>query len=171
MKKIFIIFSLMVPLLLATAHAATPEQTDLAMEEFFANYSGRRGFTTMDLTGEILKAAYQRSAGKKDEGNIFNGVKRMRIVVAEKSSAQFTVDVTDLPGKTDLKLMSSISENGQRMKIYYKPSGAASGSRDKRNAEFLMFILSPDDNVLIHISGDFDINNVSQLSGLSLKSK
>lgn len=170
MKKFLIIFGLTVPLLLATAQAATPGQTDKALDEFFAKYSGKAGYTTMELTGELLKAAYNRD-GDKDAGDMFRGVERMRIVVAEKSTAEFAVAVTGLPPKTDLKLLSSINEDGKSMKMYYRAAVPATRGKDKRSAEFIMFILSPGDNVLIHITGDFDVRNVSKLSGIGIGAK
>lgn len=170
MKKFLIIFGLTVPLLLATVQAATPEQTDKALDEFFSKYSGKEGYTTMELTGELLKAAYNKG-GNNDAGDMFRGVERMRIVVAGKSTAEFAVDVNALPPKTDLKLVSSVNENGKSMKMYYRAAVPATRGKDKRSAEFFMFILGSSDNVLIHITGDFDIRNISKLSGIGIGAK
>lgn len=172
MKKLLTILALAIPLLTTTVVAATPEQTTKALDVFFAKYSGKKGYTTMELTSELLKAAYNSPSNdsNKELGEMLEGVERMRIVIAEKSSAEFTVDVLDLPGKTDLKLVTNVNENGQKIKMYYKPAVTASKG-GKQNAEFLMFILSVKDNITIHITGDFDLKNVTKLGDLSIKSK
>ncbi len=167
MKKLLIIFGLALPLLLTTAHAAPPGQTEKALDGFFSKYSGRKGYTTMELTGDLLKAAYGKP-GSKVSGDMLKGVDRMRIVKAETGTVEFSADVNSLPSKTDLKLMSNVSENGKQVRTYYRPASPAIGGGNKRDAEFLMFMIGPNDNILIHMTGDFDIKNVSRFSGFGM---
>ena len=134
-------------------------------ENFYSKYSGKSGFMTVEISGEMIKIMGSGSSQVKGGSisEILDGIKYIRIVVAEEPSSSFGSDMDRLAEDKSYKLMSSMNDSGQKITFYFKDAGSGSSQSD-----FMMLVKGTGENIAISISGDIDITKISKLSGLGI---
>lgn len=156
-KTIIIILLLFSPYLLVAQQAA--------FDSLFQKYSGKKGYTTMEMTGELIQMAFGKSAG--DDGE-FTGIERIWIVMSNEASEEFTSDVKKLTSQNNLKSITSISRDKEEVKMFQVNTTSQKGGTTK--SEFIMTVTGDSTNIAIRITGSFDINKIPQLNKIRRKS-
>lgn len=159
MKKFIIIcLAALVPLL-AAAQAPTT-----SFDRLFRKLSGVSGYTTLEITNDMLKLMNKDNGG---DNQAFNNIESIRVVAADKASEEFLKEIVRLTeDEYEYSHMTTVNEEGQRTELYYhKPVSR------KDTPEYILVIYGPRENTVISILGYLDIQNISGLSGLGIAGK
>lgn len=156
MKKI------LVTLLLITSSVIVNAQNS-AVDQLFAKYADRDGFTTVSIS----KAMFSLFASEKESRDEFNqavrGLESIRILAPDsayqaqqKVRLNFYAEISKSLPITQYEELMSVKEKDQVFKMLIRRKGAVI-------TEFLM-IGGGRDNVLICITGNIDLKSISKLS-------
>lgn len=151
MKKILIIW------LLAMALPLTAAAQKVNFQSLFDKYNGVEGYTTVEITGEMLKLMGGKDS---DSSGTFDGISMIRVIVSERPSDTFTDDIKQIAGP-DHKLMTLVNDGGQQIMCYFREN-----YYNRRKSEFLIIGYGDKENMALSITGDIDIKKISGLSGI-----
>ncbi len=154
MKRIIIAITLlMVPLALSA-------QTK-SFREFSGKYSGRDGYTMIEMSGEMFKTIGGNVTVKSDDTDIsslLKQIKNMVIIISENPSSGFAEDVQSMIKSGGYTSMAVISEGEQTSKFYVI-------QKNGKTSEFLMTVLGAGDNVIMSITGEnLDVSQITQFA-------
>lgn len=126
--------------------------------EFYEKYSGREGYTIVDMSGEAFLAMSGTNLfGNSSPDEKVNRI--MLIVVEDNKPDSFGKDVRKMLKKGDYKNISIVYESGQCVEFYTK--GAEDG-----DTEFIMYSSDETEQVIIFISGKgLSLNSISRIAG------
>lgn len=155
MKKIMIV---LIAMGLAGVASAQKDPVSAAFEK----YAGKEGFTTVNVSGDMLKMFTQAEEQRRDT-TFQSKLTDLRILVREKKcdntqTANFRADIYDQLDKKEYKEMMTVKESDKDVVILVKESGG-------RVSEFLLLVTGADDNVLIQAKGDMLLRELADLSG------
>ena len=164
MKRILMILLLAaaVPL---TATAQKRSGSERGFQAFYDKYSGREHFTTIEVSGEILRLLNVDGAKKAKNGpaaTTFDGIDKIRVVVSEKGSPDFVEEIKRLPGG-DYKLLMTLVDSSQSTSFYFRKD-----MKYANRSEFLMIIYGETDNLALSITGEIDLKDISRLSDIGI---
>lgn len=149
------------------AHAQKPAQ----FGELLDKYSERDGYTVVHITKAMLDLiGIGKGKGNFHIGEMMgaiNGVKQITIISANDSHDEFTADMKKVVGqRSGLKLLTSITENGQNILFHYKEIPGSGNNPDNPTvSELIMVMYGPKDNLIIRIQGNFSIKQISSVVG------
>jgi len=156
MKKMMIILAIM-----GLAVAAYAQKDPISA--VFDKYSGAEGFTTVNITGEMLNMLGKIEKERRDSG-FQSKLSELRILVREKKCddaspvPDFRSEVLDKIDKMAYKEMMTVKQENENVIILVKESG-------DRISEFLLVVSGKDDNVLIQAKGDILLREMADLAG------
>jgi|WetSurMetagenome_2_1015567.scaffolds.fasta_scaffold21592_2 hypothetical protein len=155
MKKMMIILAV-----LGFAGAACAQKDPVSA--VFEKYSGAAGFTTVNITGDMLNMLSQVEEQKKDT-TFLSRLTDLRILIREKkcSDAQavdLRSEVYNKLDKKEYKEMMTVKENDQDVVILVKES-------DGKIHEFLLLVSGKGENVLVQAKGDLLLREMADLAG------
>ncbi len=151
-------------LVLLFSYSAAFAQTE-SFREFSGKYSGRDGYTMIEMSGEMFKAMGNnlsvQQVGENGEAadlsRVVSQMKNMVIIVSEDRSETFGQDVTEMVNSGKYKLLATINEGTQTSRFY-------SISKGGKTVEFLMTVFGGDDNVIMSITGDnLDVSQITRM--------
>ena len=156
MKKILVALLLIMSSVIANAQNS-------AVDQLFAKYSDRDGFTTVSIS----KAMFSLFASEKESKDAFNqavrGLESIRILAPDsayqaqqKVRLNFYTEICKSLPVTQYEELMSVKEKDQVFKMLIRRKGSVI-------TEFLM-IGGGNDNVLICITGNIDLKSISKLS-------
>lgn len=156
MKKILVALLLIMSSVIANAQNS-------AVDQLFAKYSDRDGFTTVSIS----KAMFSLFASEKESKDEFNqavrGLESIRILAPDsaiqaqmKGKLNFYNEICKSLPIAQYEELMSVKEKDQVFKMLIRRKGSAI-------TEFLM-IGGGNDNVLICITGNIDLKSISKLS-------
>lgn len=154
MKKIILTLALlMMPLALSA-------QTK-SFRELSGKYSGRDGYTVIEMSGEMFKAIGNNVTVKSDDtdmSSLVKQIKNMIIMISENPSSGFAEDVQNMIKSGGYTSMAVISEGEQTSRFYVI-------QKNGKTSEFLMTVLGDGDNVIMSITGDnLDVSQITQFA-------
>ena len=130
------------------------------IDELFNKYSEREGFTTVTISGKLLRLFAGKEA-KEDGSNIVNRLTSIKILSVGDSILNQSVNFyRELSNKMDLTSYEELMvvKEGQNMsKFLVKQKGDII-------SELVVITGGPGDNTLISIKGDLDLKSLSELS-------
>lgn len=164
MKKVKVIMAILLMVLISSAiHAQSP------IDKVFDKYASQEGFTSVNITKELIQMMMQMSQGQTDSGTIeirkmmeqLNGVK---VLTFEFDSSKIVKAVSVynefaglFPASTYKELMS-INEGRQSIKFLTKQD--ASGKIN----EMVMLMKDRKEVAVLSLTGIIDLSTISQLS-------
>lgn len=155
MKKLILGFSAI--LLTALGYA----QTDL-IGSVFEKYSGIEGFTTVNISGDMLKLMTQAEMQRRD--TVFSStLSEIRILAMEDecdkpSGLNLKTEVYDKLDKSVYKEMLTVKQTDEDVVIMIKES-------EGRIKEMLVIVGGADNNALIQIKGDMLLSELADMAG------
>ena len=151
MKKLLLLVLLMVSFTFVSGQKS--------IDALFDKYSGKDGFTTVTLNGNLMKLfrCFDKDSG--DDENLPAGVAEIRILTQEDKNIK-TVNFYDLVIR-DIDLdkyeeFMRVKESDQDLRMLVRMEG-------KRFREFLL-VAGGEDNAIIQIKGDLSLNDAKKIS-------
>jgi len=128
----------------------------------FDKYAGKEGFTTINVTGDMLKLFTQAEEQRRDT-LITSKLSEVKILALDKDCGQSAVldlktELLDKIDKSVYKEMISIRESNENITILMKEFNG-------RIAELLVIVDGLDDKVLIQVKGDILLSEMAQIAG------
>jgi hypothetical protein len=133
-----------------------------SIDKLISKYSGKEGVTIVNLSPDI----FQIMAGM-DINNVsatefpFDKLSSVKIIAIENEEVLKTADFyKEVTSELDTKAFAeviSVKDGVEDVRIWMKNEG-------KQIREFLLLVSSPEEGVVVYISGDF---NMSDISGLA----
>lgn len=152
MKKLVIILLLLLPISMMAQNK---------IDKLFERYSGRDGYTTVNISGQLLAFAAQFDEDKTEMDEMLHRLDGIKILTSEdeNKSAGFVQELNELLSgslQKEYALIMDVQEDDQDVRFYIKEG-------DKGKVSELLMVVSGEDNALIRIIGDVDLNQISNI--------
>lgn len=138
--------------------AATYAQND-PVGKIFDKYSGIEGYTTVHVTGDLLKMVAKMDTGDQDLNAVTNMLDEIKILAQEDASAAKLDFYNEVYMKLDRSLFKellTVKEATQKVNMLAKEDNGII-------SEFIL-IVSGEDNVLISIKGRIQLDKMGDLA-------
>lgn len=155
MKKVTVLIAMFLLPVLAMAQTAS-------IDKLMKKYGGQEGVTVVNISPQLFKVMADLNvneySGKDFPLDKLSAVKVISIENAELlKGANFYEEVT-----ADLNLASfaeimTVKDGTEDVRMWMKNEG-------KQIREFLLVVSSPDEGVVVYISGDFNMNDIGGLA-------
>lgn len=155
MKRILILVVLILAAFVAQAQ-------NRAFGELFSRYSGREGYTTVELGDKMMQMMSQRaSRGDRQLAELLGDIRLIRIISTKQADENLAQAVVAIAQRGGFKLIMSQNESGQLSRFYLI-------DRSSRGAdsEFLMLSDGAQELIAVYIYGTFDVKDISRLSAI-----
>jgi len=156
MKKI--IFGLMAVCITGIACA----QKDV-VSSVFEKYAGKEGFTTVNITGDMLNLVAHVEEQRRDT-TFTSRLSEIKVLAVDKTcdkpapAIDLRAEVYDKLDKSVYKEMISVKQNDEDVVILAKEA-------NDRIAELLIIVGGKDDNALIQVKGDMLLSELAEMAG------
>ena len=154
MKRLFVI-------ILTVAFPALMMAQNSAVEKLFNKYKGKEGVTTVQISPELFQMVKAMEIEEVEEHDIpLEKITSVKILTIEDETGyegvNFYDEIKNDLNVNDFKEVMTVDDGGETVRMWMKVN-------DSTLSEFLL-IVGGDDNVLIYITGDF---NMKDLEGLA----
>jgi hypothetical protein len=134
-------------------------QTD-PVNTVFEKYAGTEGFTTVNITGDMLRMLQKLDPENKDLSEL-SGLEEVRILTQEDRSLNEDLDFHDeIYSKLNKELYKElmvVRDNDEKVTMLVREENGTIN-------EFLLIVSGIDDNVLISIKGAISLSKLGELS-------
>ena len=154
MKRLFAV-------ILAVAFPAFLMAQNSAVEKLFNKYKGKEGVTTVQISPELFQMVKAMEIEEIEEHDIpLDKITSVKILTIEDEegyeNVNFYNEIKNDLNVNDFKEVMTVDDGGETVRMWMKVN-------ENTLSEFLL-IVGGDDNVLIYITGDF---NMKDLEGLA----
>ncbi len=155
MKRIFICLFLSLSLQISA-------QENSAFRKFFKTFSGRDGYTTIDVSSALLRTMMIAVDDENDDElyQLVNSIKAVRVVICHDPDKEFKNSLEKLLNQNDYTLVSSVNENKNSTSFYQLYD------KDKI-VEFMMVANGEEEKTVVNITGNIDIQKIANFSHLN----
>ena len=128
----------------------------------FEKYAGVEGFTTVNITGDMLKLMSQAEEQRRD--TVFTSkLSEVKILALEKdcdkpAAIDLRAEVYDKLDKSVYKEMMTVKQSEEDVIILVKEANG-------RIAELLIIVGGKNDNALIQVKGDILLSEMAEMAG------
>ncbi|MFO7933390.1 MAG: DUF4252 domain-containing protein [Bacteroidales bacterium] len=132
-----------------------------AVDELFYKYKGKEGVTTVQISPELFQIVQAMEVEKVEQHNIpLDKIASVKILTIEDESLWEGVNfydeiINDLDVSNFAELMT-VDDGGETVRMWLKADGS-------QVSEFLL-IVGGDDNVVIHITGSFRMEDLQGMA-------
>jgi hypothetical protein len=131
------------------------------VSKLFDKFAGKEGFTTVYVTGDLLKMAAKCDPDNKDLG-FLSRLTEVRVLAQECKEGQasginFHAEIWPNLDQSAYKELLIVKEKDQDVKMLARENG-------NTISEFLIIVSGIDENVLVQIKGDLNLNEMDKLS-------
>jgi len=149
-------------LLIAVAVPAFMMAQNSAVDKLFNNYKGKEGVTTVQISPELFQVMNAMDIEELDSNEIpFDKVASVQILTIEDDEAYEGVNFYDeIKGELktdDFAEVMTVDDGDETVRMWMKTDAG-------KVLEFLL-IVGGDDNVLVYITGNFNLNDLEELAG------
>ncbi len=134
-------------------------QTD-PVSAIFEKYAGTEGFTTVNITGDMLRMLAKLDPEDKDPREL-SGLEEIKILTQEDRRAAMDLDFHDeIYSKLNKELYKElmvVRDNDEKVNMLVREENGTIH-------EFLLIVSGTDENVLISIKGDIALSKLGELS-------
>ena len=154
MKRLFVI-------ILTVAFPALMMAQNSAVEKLFNKYKGKEGVTTVQISPELFQMVKAMEIEEVEEHDIpLEKITSVKILTIEDETGyegvNFYDEIKNDLNVNDFKEVMTVDDGGETVRMWMKVN-------DTTLSEFLL-IVGGDDNVLIYITGDFNMNDLEGLA-------
>ncbi|MEN8227634.1 MAG: DUF4252 domain-containing protein [Bacteroidota bacterium] len=154
MKRVFFI-------VLTIAFPAFLMAQNSAVNKLFNKYKGKDGITTVQISPELFQIVKAMEIKEIDEHDIpFDKIASVKILTIEDEEGwegvNFYKEIQKELDVSDFAEVLTVDDGGETVRMWMKAENATV-------SEFLL-IVGGDDNVLIYITGDFNMNDLEGLA-------
>ncbi len=155
MKKVTLILSAILFSVMAMAQQNS-------IDKVFKKYSGQEGVTVVNISPELFQIFSDLDVKEIEDVDFpmdkLTGLKVLSIENREiLKGNDFYAEVTDDLDTNDYAEVISVQDGDEDVRMWMKTEG-------KQIHEFLLVVSSPDEGVLVYITGDFNLNDIEGLA-------
>ena len=148
-------------LIVAVALPALMIAQNSAVDNLFNKYKGKDGVTTVQISPELFQIMNAMDISEIDDHDIpFDKVASVKILTIEdeetNQGVNFYDEIKDELKTDDFAEVMTVDDGGETVRMWMKADKAVV-------SEFLL-IVGGDDNVLIYITGNFNMNDLEGLA-------
>jgi hypothetical protein len=154
MKRIILV-------VIAVAFPAFLLAQNSAVDKLFNKYSGKEGVTTVSISPELFQVVKAMEIEDIDNADIpFDKIASVKILTIEDDSlyegVNFYTEIEKDLDTSDFAEVMTVNDGGEVVRMWMKVDA-------KKMNEFLL-IVGGDENVLIYITGSFDMDDLEDLA-------
>lgn len=154
MKRVFFI-------VLAIAFPAFLMAQNSAVDKLFNKYKGKEGVTTVQISPELFQIVKAMEIDEIDEHDIpFDKIASVKILTIEDEEewdgVNFYKEIRKDLDVSDFAEVLTVDDGGETVRMWMKA--------DKAKVSEFLLIVGGDDNVLIYITGNFNLNDLEGLA-------
>lgn len=154
MKRVFFI-------VLAIAFPAFLMAQNSAVDKLFNKYKGKEGVTTVQISPELFQIVKAMEIDEIDEHDIpFDKIASVKILTIEDEEewdgVNFYKEIQKDLDVSDFAEVLTVDDGGETVRMWMKA--------DKAKVSEFLLIVGGDDNVLIYITGNFNLNDLEGLA-------
>jgi hypothetical protein len=148
-------------LLIAVAFPAFIMAQNSAVDKLFNKYKGKEGVTTVQISPEIFQIMKAMEVEDIEEHDIpFDKISSVKILTIEDGEGfegvNFYKEIQNELDVNDFAEIMTVDDGGETVRMWMKA--------DQGNVHEFLLIVGGDDNVLIYVTGNF---NMKDLEGLA----
>lgn len=157
MKRLLITLILIIPML-------GMAQSNSAIDRLFNKYAHKDGFTTVNISGKLLKFAGKLNDSKSAEADMLGKINGIRILTSEDKEVNKTLnfykelEADGLFKNNNYEVLMEVTEKDEVVRFYGK-------SGENGTLSDLLLLVGGDDNSLISISGIIDPKDIGKITG------
>ena len=147
--------------ILVVAFPAFMMAQNSAVDKLFAKYQGKKGITTVNISPELFQMVNAMGIEEiEDKDFPLDKVASVKILTIEDEEGYEDVNFYNEIKKDldvdDFAEVMTVNDGGEVVRMWMKV--------DKNTVSEFLLIVGGDDNVLIYITGDFNMNDLEELA-------
>ena len=147
--------------ILVVAFPAFMMAQNSAVDKLFAKYQGKKGVTTVSISPELFQMVNAMGIEELEEQDLpLDKVASVKILTIEDEEGWEDVNFYNEIKKDldvdDFEEVMTVDDGGEVVRMWMKV--------DKKTVSEFLLIVGGDDNVLIYITGDFNMNDLEELA-------
>ena len=155
MKKLALVISIVLLPVFAMAQVSS-------IDKVISKYSGQEGVTVVNISPELFNIISGLEITEIEDADVpLDKLSAVKILSVENSEllegANFYDEVTSGLNTSDYAEVMSVRDGDEDVRMWMKTEG-------KQIHEFLLVVSSPDEGVVVYISGDFNMNDIQGLA-------
>ncbi len=148
-------------IVIAAAFPALMAAQNSAVDKLFNKYKGKEGVTTVQISPELFQIMNAMEIEEVEDADIpFDKVSSVKILTIEDTEAYQGVNFFDEIEKDlnveDYAEVMTVNDGSETVRMWMKAENA--------NVKEFLLIVGGDDNVLIYITGNFNMNDLEELA-------
>ena len=148
-------------LVMAVAFPAFIIAQNSAVDNLFNKYSGKEGVTTVSISPELFQIVKALDVEEIEDADIpFDKIASVKILTIEDEAqwegVNFYTEIEKDLDVSNFKEVMTVNDGGEMVRIWMKVE-------ENEVSEFLL-IVGGDDNVLVYITGNFNMNDLDELA-------
>ena len=148
-------------LVIAVALPAFLLAQNSAVDELFNKYSGKEGVTTVSISPELFQVVKAMEIEDLDNEDIpFDKIASVKILTIEDEElwpdVNFYTEIEKDLDTSDYAEVMTVNDGGEMVRMWMKV--------DEGDVSEFLLIVGGDDNVLIYITGSFNMNDLEELA-------
>ena len=134
-----------------------------AVDKLFAKYQGKKGITTVSISPELFKMVNAMGIEEiEDQDFPLDKVASVKILTIEDEegyeNVNFYEEIKNDLNVDDFEEVMTVNDGGEMVRMWMKV--------DKKTVSEFLLIVGGDDNVLIYITGNFNMNDLEELADI-----
>jgi hypothetical protein len=147
--------------ILVVAFPAFMMAQNSAVDKLFAKYQGKQGVTTVSISPELFQMVNAMGIEELEEQDLpLDKVASVKILTIEDEEGWEDVNFYNEIKKDlevdDFEEVMTVDDGGEVVRMWMKV--------DKKTVSEFLLIVGGDDNVLIYITGNFNMNDLEELA-------
>ena len=148
-------------LVMAVAFPAFILAQNSAVDKLFKKYSGKEGVTTVSISPELFQIVKAMDIQEIDDADIpFEKISSVKVLTIEDEEQWdgvnfYTETAKDLD-VSNFEEVLTVNDGGEMVRIWMKV--------EKNEMSEFLLIVGGDDNVLVYITGNFNMNDMEELA-------
>ncbi len=148
-------------LVMAVAFPAFIIAQNSAVDKLFNKYSGKEGVTTVSISPELFQIVKALDVKEIDDAHIpFDKIASVKILTIENEEqwegVNFYTEISEDLDVSNFEEVMTVNDGGEMVRIWMKV--------EKNEVSEFLLIVGGDDNVLVYITGNFNMNDLEELA-------
>ena len=148
-------------IILAVAFPALMFAQNKAVDKLFEKYKGREGITTVSISPELFQMVNAMGIEEIEEQDFpLDKIASIKILTIEEDEGyegvNFYEEIKNELDVSDFAEVMTVNDGGEVVRMWMKV--------DQKSVSEFLLIVGGDDNVLIYITGNFDMKDLESLS-------
>ena len=148
-------------LVMAVAFPAFIIAQNSAVDKLFNKYSGQEGVTTVSISPELFQIVKALEIEEVEDADIpFDKIASVKILTIEDEEqwegVNFYTEIAKDLDVSNFEEVMTVNDGGEMVRIWMKV--------EKNEVSEFLLIVGGDDNVLVYITGNFNMNDLDELA-------